>query len=268
MSEHNQELSTQSDRFNAGDADIVIRSSDRVDFRLHKKNLEFATGGFPPATTLSNPNEVVKLDESAATLDIMFQFVYPKRYPSLYKMEFEDLMLLAEAAEKYQVFALMNTCEFHLRKFLEEPYAMRILEFAAAHDYRGLIEELAMVLIDQPLSAIADKIPDYTIYKLWSSYREERMRLLFHANQAPQKSLFSDDMVFSHCRGTWHDIVPVIQQQLQKPSDLNSSHIQAVFKRVKESESPMQRCCTEELDRWRSIIMNDIIRIQPFSLSK
>ncbi|KAJ3825495.1 hypothetical protein F5878DRAFT_325480 [Lentinula raphanica] len=265
-------MSTQSQRFNANDADVVIRSSDNVDFRLHKKNLEFATGGFPPTTTSSDSGEVVKLDETAATLDIMFQFVYPKRYPPLYKMEFEDLMLLAEAAEKYQVFALMNTCEFHLRKFLEEPYAMRILEFAAAHDYRGLIEELAMVLIDQPLSAIADKIPDYTIYKLWSAYREERMRLLFHANQAPQKPLFSDNMNFSHCNchnGTWHRIVPVIQQQLQKPSDLNSSHIQAVFKRVQESEPPKpSQCCTRELDRWRSIIMNDIIQIQPFSLSK
>lgn len=100
---------------NAADADIVVRSSDNTNFHLHKRNLEFATGAFPPADTVVNINETIQLSESAATLEILFQFIYPRRFPSLEKLEFEPLMLLAEAGQKYEVFSLINACQFQLR---------------------------------------------------------------------------------------------------------------------------------------------------------
>ncbi|KAJ3794314.1 hypothetical protein GGU11DRAFT_690065, partial [Lentinula aff. detonsa] len=155
----------------AHDADIIIRSSDNVDFYVHKKNLEFSTGGFPPANlTSSNANEVVALSESAATLEIMFQFVYPKRYPALHKLNFEALMLLAEAAEKYEVFALINSCEFCLRNFLNQ-HPLTILDFAARHDYRSIVEELAMILVDTPMIDLTD-LPS-TIFKPWVCWTTE-----------------------------------------------------------------------------------------------
>ncbi|KAJ3742414.1 hypothetical protein DFH05DRAFT_211823 [Lentinula detonsa] len=165
MDELNLKKSRTSKCFNAHDADIIIRSSDNVDFYVHKKNLEFSTGGFPPANlTSSNSNEVVALSESAATLEIMFQFVYPKRYPALHKLNFEALMLLAEAAEKYEVFALINSCEFYLRNFLNQ-HSLTILDFAARHDYRSIVEELAMILVDTPMTDLFD-LPS-TIFKPW-----------------------------------------------------------------------------------------------------
>ncbi|KAJ4465066.1 hypothetical protein J3R30DRAFT_3624216 [Lentinula aciculospora] len=75
---------------------LIIHSSDNVGFHLHKKNLEFSAS-----------DEIVLLTGSSATLEIMFQFVYPQRYPDLHKLDFESVMLLAEAAEKYEVFALI-----------------------------------------------------------------------------------------------------------------------------------------------------------------
>ncbi|KAJ3710911.1 hypothetical protein DFJ43DRAFT_117079 [Lentinula guzmanii] len=88
----------------------------------------------------------------------MFQFVYPKRYPALHKLNFEALMLLAEAAEKYEVFALINSCEFCLRNFLNQ-HPLTILDFAARHDYRSIVEELAMILVDTPMTDLTDLHP-------------------------------------------------------------------------------------------------------------
>lgn len=99
---------------NAPDADVVMRSFDNVDFRLHKKNLERHSGGFPPADTRADPNEVVQLTESSETLEILFQFIYPNK-PSLNGVRFELLMLLAEAAEKYEVYDLINHCDRTMR---------------------------------------------------------------------------------------------------------------------------------------------------------
>ncbi|KAE9405275.1 hypothetical protein BT96DRAFT_876808, partial [Gymnopus androsaceus JB14] len=154
---------------NAPDADVVIRSADNVDFRLHKTNLACATGAFPPPET--NSDEVVHLTESSETLELLFQFIYPRRFPSLENLNFDSLILLAEAAEKYEVVALISTCEFSLRKFLRT-HPKRILEFAAKHDYPELIMKLAPILAHTPLSELVDILPIH-VYKPWSLFREQ-----------------------------------------------------------------------------------------------
>lgn len=91
----------------APDADVIFRSSDNIQFHLHKKMLECATGGFPPSDVSVDTNENISLTESGKILEILFQFVYPRPYPSLKGFDLSSLLELAEAAEKYQVFSLM-----------------------------------------------------------------------------------------------------------------------------------------------------------------
>ncbi|KAJ3711200.1 hypothetical protein C8R42DRAFT_648338 [Lentinula raphanica] len=159
--------------FNAADADIVILSSDNVQFRLHRKRLELSSGLFPLAAELpeTSSKEVVRLTESGKTLDLLFQFMYPQRYPSLSGLKVDQLLALAEAAEKYEVFALMNICELHLRALLPK-YSQRVLKFAAKHDHDALIQEVAPLLVsNMPLSELAGVLPP-RVYKPWSLYRE------------------------------------------------------------------------------------------------
>ncbi|KAJ3906151.1 hypothetical protein F5879DRAFT_798165, partial [Lentinula edodes] len=151
---------------NAADADVVIRSCDNVEFRLHKKNLEFLSGGFPPADTETNPNEIVRLSESGETLEILFQFMYPQRFPSLDNMKIDPLIELAETAEKYEIFALIHICELHLRSFMRQ-HPREILRFAAKYDHRELVKELAPILVPYlPLSELSDLLPAH-LYKPW-----------------------------------------------------------------------------------------------------
>jgi hypothetical protein len=95
---------------NFSDADITILSSDHVTFKLHRKYLEANTGAFPSAE-FETHGEIVPLTEPSNTLEVMFQFVYPKRHPKLDQQDFSSVLAIAEAVEKYEVFSAMNTCE-------------------------------------------------------------------------------------------------------------------------------------------------------------
>lgn len=99
---------------NASDADITLKSSDNILFHVHHKNLEAHTGAFPGKEFLSE-GEIVLLTEQAKVLEIVFQFIYPKRHPKLRDLDFDTVADVAEAVEKYEVFSAMQTCEIRLK---------------------------------------------------------------------------------------------------------------------------------------------------------
>lgn len=160
------------------DSDVEIVSKDNVVFYLHKKYLEINIGAFPPAETPTN-GEPVCLSESSETLEILFQFVYPRRYPLLETLDFDALMLLADAAEKYEVFPLIYACrsEFRcvynmasslpctsnhsvlIRNFLQTN-SKSVLAFAAMHDYRELVIRLAPTMLDLSIPELVNILPN------------------------------------------------------------------------------------------------------------
>lgn len=98
----------------AKDADVTFVSSDNVLFKIHRKHLESNAVAFPPAE-FDTCEEVVQLTEASETLELLFQFVYPRRHPNLETTPFEILSPLAEAAEKYEAFAAMNICNIRMK---------------------------------------------------------------------------------------------------------------------------------------------------------
>ena len=96
------------------DFDVTFQSSDGILFRIHKINLKVGTGGFVPPE-FETHDEIVCLTETAMTLELLFQFCYPDHRPDVEALEFDALALLAEAAEKYQVFSAMDICKICMR---------------------------------------------------------------------------------------------------------------------------------------------------------
>lgn len=98
-----------SPRFNAEDADFHLKSDDGVVFAVHRCILAMASDVFrtmlsvpQPKTPCSEPNlPCVKLSESASTLEILFQFVYPMKSPSY--LNFDQYAKVLEAATKYEI---------------------------------------------------------------------------------------------------------------------------------------------------------------------
>lgn len=55
------------------------------------------------------------MTENGKTLELLFQYMYPKRHPDLTKIDFKQLSELAEAAEKYQVYGTMDVCNTRMK---------------------------------------------------------------------------------------------------------------------------------------------------------
>ncbi|KAJ7118941.1 hypothetical protein C8R44DRAFT_186326 [Mycena epipterygia] len=170
---------TVSDRFNFPDADIAFRSSDQIIFRVHIKNLETHSDGFPPAALCapgSNLNEVVDLSEPAATLDLLFQYMYPQRQPDLSAIEFPLLADLSEAAEKYEVYSAMDICRIFMGNGLQDN-ALTVLNYAVRHDYLDLADEAAPLTVSLPLAHVGAHMHQMYMGS-WIQYYGEWQKIL------------------------------------------------------------------------------------------
>jgi hypothetical protein len=92
----------------------VIQSVDGLLFQIHRKNLETNTGAFP-GPEFDSQGEIVFLSEPAEVLGVVFQFIYPRKHPTLKDLDFKLVAEVAEAVEKYEVFSAMRICELRLR---------------------------------------------------------------------------------------------------------------------------------------------------------
>ncbi|KIM44435.1 hypothetical protein M413DRAFT_24933 [Hebeloma cylindrosporum] len=158
----------------AKDTDVIIQSSDGVIFNLHWKYLQLYPGFVRDVDDGSQPNEEkekMDLDEPSDVLEILFQFVYPKRHPSLEDIDFETLAAVAEAVEKYQVFSAMNLCALRLERFLPcEQHATRILIYSTKYNYTKLANEAALSLCRKPDLEVVKQLPAAMIMP-WLTYR-------------------------------------------------------------------------------------------------
>ncbi|KAH8802364.1 hypothetical protein DL96DRAFT_768465 [Flagelloscypha sp. PMI_526] len=158
-----------SPNFNFPDADLTILSTDGTLFKVHQINLNITTGAFPPLPT--SPNEIVTFTETAATLEILFQFMYPKRHPHLHDITFEELDGLAEAAEKYELFPAMNLCNIKMKEFASQNPA-QVLQYACKHDYPHLIEVCAEFSLQMRVEEILSLLPAHLAIP-WVLYRQQ-----------------------------------------------------------------------------------------------
>ncbi|KAG6917480.1 hypothetical protein DXG01_002343 [Tephrocybe rancida] len=144
--------SPSSSLVNAPDAEVTFQSADNVLFRIHRMNLTACSEGFSPPEN-STFDEIVPLIETSSTLELLFQFIYPRPPPDLGKVGFEVLAALAEAAEKYRVFAAMNL------KCLQD-HAEEILLHGLKHGIRKLVDRIGPLFLDIPLEDFLPKLPN------------------------------------------------------------------------------------------------------------
>jgi len=147
-----------SERFGAPDADLTILSSDGVIFKVHRKNLELHSDVFADAanatSTDSGNDEPVELSESSAVLDLLFQYMYRQPQPNLQPVDFSVFAGLAEAAEKYVVYAALPAVMARMKEYISR-HPVDVLDYAAKHDHKELGSEAARSCISEhPLNAL------------------------------------------------------------------------------------------------------------------
>ncbi|KAI0339872.1 hypothetical protein BDW22DRAFT_550945 [Trametopsis cervina] len=102
---------TVSPLFNDNDADVIIRTSDNVDFRVHKLILKRASSVFDdmfnvPTTVHAEEIQTVVVTEDGSTLTKLFQLCYPMSGPSFDNIQ--QIGKLLRVCDKYQMVDMMN----------------------------------------------------------------------------------------------------------------------------------------------------------------
>ncbi|TFK67469.1 hypothetical protein BDN72DRAFT_770636, partial [Pluteus cervinus] len=134
--------------------DVVIKTRSGKLFGAHSVNLDLYSDGFPPASFADNSavNEV-ELPENDAVVLLMLKYMHKQRQPDLKKLEFKVFRGLAEAAEKYFIYAAMDVCRMQMQSFAKT-HPLEVLGYAAKHDYPEICDLCAPATLGMSLKKI------------------------------------------------------------------------------------------------------------------
>jgi len=107
--------------FNRGDADLIIRSSDQVDFHVHQCTLGMASVVFEDMFTVPGPSPqeqgqnkpVINLVEDSNTLHRLLTMLYPIEHST--PKTLEDALSLLAACQKYQMDSTITRIRYLLK---------------------------------------------------------------------------------------------------------------------------------------------------------
>lgn len=114
------------------DSNITLQSGDGRLFKVHRVNLEMHSQVFADAASISGPvspalaegsgeetvTETIPLSESGETVELMLQYMYLQPQPNLSAIRPDLIADLAEAVEKYIIYAAMGVCSDRMRYFI------------------------------------------------------------------------------------------------------------------------------------------------------
>ncbi|KAF8125080.1 hypothetical protein EV363DRAFT_1226096 [Boletus edulis] len=148
--------------FDHAKADVILRSSDNVDFRVFKLFLSLASPFFETLFDIPQPAEpsedqevkdglaVVPVIEDSKTLDALLRFCYPCTLADDPTLEvLQDALDVLEAARKYS----LDSIEKKARQAISSPKILEVEPlrcFAIAH--RGRLREETLLAAKQTLS--------------------------------------------------------------------------------------------------------------------
>lgn len=160
--------------FDDPDADLIIRSSDGIYFRVYKVILAKASGVFKgmftvpqpdPATVtattdLENAPPIVPLTEDGETLHKLLQLCYPVADPLLASLD--DISLLQAVCDKYEIEGLMKNLEKLLGVFMESD-PLRVFAIACRAKFGDTARQAARRCLSLPLNDILERhVPEFT----------------------------------------------------------------------------------------------------------
>ncbi|KAI0057449.1 hypothetical protein BV25DRAFT_1841665 [Artomyces pyxidatus] len=150
--------------FNDIDADIILRSSDKVDFHVHKLFLSKASPFFRDMVSLPQTNDsfpvdearnglfVLPLEEDASAIDMMLRFCYPRSCcPEEPHLDgFDDLKHAMQMASKYQLDVMERAVLLRLEVDPEVQHPERLYATAWALGLRDVVLAAAKLSLRHP----------------------------------------------------------------------------------------------------------------------
>ncbi|TFK33443.1 hypothetical protein BDQ12DRAFT_410810 [Crucibulum laeve] len=133
-------------------ADVILRTSDNIDFRVFSVVLSLASPFFktmfklPQAEKEENP--VIPMSEESAILRTVLLFCYPGAEPTFDNLD--ELKEVMEVMSKYDMGSVGQRVRIHLLNFLEkEP--LRVFAIAACYKWEDGARKAALRLLNEPV---------------------------------------------------------------------------------------------------------------------
>ncbi|KAJ7598140.1 hypothetical protein C8J56DRAFT_814433 [Mycena floridula] len=155
--------------------DMVLESSEGVKFGAHNQFLSCYSEAFPSTGegVVILPDDVVKLSENTEIVTLMLQFMHPKPPPELHELPFSTLAQMAEAAEKYRIYAAMTSCKLLMRQAAMR-HPLEVMLYAITHGYDDLLEEASPCSISLKEADVFSQLDGrLDIYSAWTLYKQE-----------------------------------------------------------------------------------------------
>ncbi|KAJ7627123.1 hypothetical protein FB45DRAFT_1059937 [Roridomyces roridus] len=161
--------------FNNPDTDVILRSSDGVDFHVHRLVLSLASGLFkqmfllpqPPGPQPSSPT--IPISEPAVLLDRVLRFWYPGAETVVDTTLDELRDILEVIIIKYDIQFVVPSAQIRLRTYIfEDPVGVFIV--ACRQEWKELAEEAAKRSLAFPIRAFDSPFPAALNYASTRAY--------------------------------------------------------------------------------------------------
>ncbi|TFY68857.1 hypothetical protein EVG20_g3388 [Dentipellis fragilis] len=142
-------------------ADVILRTSDGVDFYTHKTILCLVSPFFKTMFRLPQPADsagslpVVDVPESSHILDIILRSSYPFGSPTFRGLD--DIEQVLEAALKYDIDSMVSVAKRYLDSFLDK-YSLRIFVLGCRLNHEGICQSAATTLLKHPLQSLDSEV--------------------------------------------------------------------------------------------------------------
>lgn len=203
--------------FNAEDADLVLRSSDHKEFRVHKCILSIASSVFRDMFSLPQPHysdklPSVDLPETTETLDILLRYIYPIPSPKI--EDFVTLSNILASAEKYAADGVIS----RLRDILVSPFflnlnPLRVYVIACRWDMHEEAKIASMSAVYGDLVELGEDCMEDMKYI--SGLDHHRLLVLQQARRAMiQKAVTEETIPGSCCSLAYTDIKKLLMEEM------------------------------------------------------
>ncbi|KAJ7195846.1 hypothetical protein B0H12DRAFT_987374, partial [Mycena haematopus] len=159
--------------FDDVDADVILRSSDDIDFHVYRLVLCLASSVFKDMFAFPQPNSeptipIVHVSESALVLDMALRFWYPGAEPAAVRT-LDELRQILEALMKYNVEFAIPLAKKRLREYLaSDPVA--VFSIACRHEWKDIALDAARCSLKLPLRAFEADRPAQLRYMTADTY--------------------------------------------------------------------------------------------------
>ncbi|KAJ7836204.1 hypothetical protein B0H13DRAFT_2107369 [Mycena leptocephala] len=165
---------TPSPPFDNTSADVILRSSDGIDFHVHRLVLSLASSVFKDMFTFPQPNSepavpTVPVSESAVVLDMALRFWYPGAEPPVVQTLDELRQTLEALVMKYDMQFVVPVAKKELRAYLEnDPVA--VFAIACRLEWEDIALEAARESLRLPLRSFDSARPGQLKYMTADTY--------------------------------------------------------------------------------------------------